>query len=1451
MPNPWDNDPIVQPASSTAAPAPVKGNPWDNDPIVQPSAKEPWAADPIVQHAGLSMPQDADVMAHAAIHAPLGQDPALMAQRAAQPVQQPADWSLGSIAKDVLKGTGLPQVAGRLAQWNAEGLTGDEYTPDTPGKPFDPNAPSNPAVAKMQQAGQAVSDIHGNTQSMIPGMIGQFGTMALGAGPAALIQGAAASSDTAHNVGWDDPGHQRTLTEAADVLGQGGINAFTQYALNKGFTSDITNSLLEKIQADVVARAGARATMGAGIGQVNTILPNALTRATVNPNQPLEQGAGPNMLAGAGMEVGGGILHDMGQGAPAPKAMPDANGATAPAVTESETSPQTQGAPDKTFIPKQEEVQNALARTRQHLADLDARAKQLESSINEPPGPRPEQGNQAPVPPLKPAEPLAEKGEGRQPVTPPTPEQLAGAKTWAEQLAEKNKGNVPYEPPQVVKGILNEEPQEESIKGHETTPHAESFFDRIKREAAEKGVGPTPDNALKASKTPEPNEDVRANAQEYAKQTGLDYNPPTDYAPVDAAKGKQIADAYDAMKHDPTDPDVKASYDAFKQETADQYAHLQDKGVTFTPSETNPYANSQEMQQDVRDNNHLSYYTGGEAPADHPMSEKVPGMGDTTYNHLFRAVHDYYGHAKEGNGFGARGEENAWRQHSALYSDAARPAMTSETRGQNSWVNFGPKGEANRADPANTTYAEQKAGLLPSEFHSETKEPGAIKKFMSDESGSFYPGVTSKAIKESAKATVEQDVVPKAQAVAKSVVGAAKWLNRNLDLGFRNEKSAETDQSLREAVGNHNRYATQMAEAVKPYAEDSKAMTPKAAAQWMDTVEAGQPSPDPKLQGLADFNKARTAAQTKDAQQYGLNTKGWNPDWVGRYWNPPESERGTGGKNSIAGAEHFLKRRGDLSATELADAGYTPKYPLHEMIARKQIELDRSISARKMLYGSEDLGITHWVPDGKGMGGADETRRTKLTDPIAAQDRQMIGPKWMAGRVANMEHFDAQNYLNEQQTRGNVTYLRPGDAMPADQARLGRVQRGTMHSDADSAHMINSQLRSEAGGDLGKMAQKAASAMAGFRFLGSVFHAGVGGVLNMGKMLGGADWRGVLRSNPVSAYFEGRKVLDQYRDPSAHPELEKSVNAIADAHALHLPAFEKGLFESGNKAWADGNHVGAIARYAYSALSSPHHFMFEHYIPKLKAAALEYEASKMLAKGTPEADVQAKMIQHSRSIDNMLGQQVRSNSYVNQGLTRVLDATFPTWRFAGGMMRETGGAIRDAAKAAGGLDIRKLGTPAVRSIVGMAVAQYGMSNLIQMVSGQGPTKNWKDFLAPQIDDKGNRVQIPGLTHILAALATNPSKFLYNRLNPAAEVGVDAVTNKNWKGQPIWKKTDSIPEGLKHEVEQAAVDVTPSALTENEGKTWPEWAANTIGFRPTTEAASQATQGFRPFPRRRK
>src|SRR5690606_22589305 len=73
-----------------------------------------------------------------------------------------------------------------------------------------------------------------------------------------------------------------------------------------------------------------------------------------------------------------------------------------------------------------------------------------------------------------------------------------------------------------------------------------------------------------------------------------------------------------------------------------------------------------------------------------------------------------FGHGLEGAGFRADGEENAWQAHVRLFTGAAVAAITTETRGQNSWLNFGPYGERNRtASVEDTIFADQKTGLMP------------------------------------------------------------------------------------------------------------------------------------------------------------------------------------------------------------------------------------------------------------------------------------------------------------------------------------------------------------------------------------------------------------------------------------------------------------------------------------------------------------------------------------------------------------------------------------------------------------------------------------------------------------------------------------------------------------------------------------------------------------------
>lgn len=210
---------------------------------------------------------------------------------------------------------------------------------------------------------------------------------------------------------------------------------------------------------------------------------------------------------------------------------------------------------------------------------------------------------------------------------------------------------------------------------------------------------------------------------------GLPYDPPKQFLKVDKERAAKIADEYDKMKHAPDDPAVKASYEAMAKETLAQWQAIKKTGLQvewIKPGQDDPYAASPRLAaMDVIDNNHwwgfptdLGYGTADpterhDNPMLQPTGEVVDGR-KLVVNDVFRIVHDYFGHFKEGVGFRADGEENAWRSHAAMYSPLARAAMTAETRGQNSWVNYGPHGEKNRtASGADTVFAPQKIGIMP------------------------------------------------------------------------------------------------------------------------------------------------------------------------------------------------------------------------------------------------------------------------------------------------------------------------------------------------------------------------------------------------------------------------------------------------------------------------------------------------------------------------------------------------------------------------------------------------------------------------------------------------------------------------------------------------------------------------------------------------------------------
>ena len=222
---------------------------------------------------------------------------------------------------------------------------------------------------------------------------------------------------------------------------------------------------------------------------------------------------------------------------------------------------------------------------------------------------------------------------------------------------------------------------------------------------------------------------------------------------LDAKNAKRISDAFIAMKHAPQDLEVAKAYRQMIKETQDQFEEILAAGYVVVMNDNDAYASSGDMIDDLRNNKSLNIFSTeagfGDTPITAEQRRDNPLLAKTKFkdangrtllaNDVFRFVHDFFGHAKLGNSFGAKGEENAWNVHARMYSPLARRAMTTETRGQNSYFNFSgdnkklealrEKGnqqrEAGDLKGAEETtskiyeiskFADQKVGLMPEEF---------------------------------------------------------------------------------------------------------------------------------------------------------------------------------------------------------------------------------------------------------------------------------------------------------------------------------------------------------------------------------------------------------------------------------------------------------------------------------------------------------------------------------------------------------------------------------------------------------------------------------------------------------------------------------------------------------------------------------------------------------------
>lgn len=221
-----------------------------------------------------------------------------------------------------------------------------------------------------------------------------------------------------------------------------------------------------------------------------------------------------------------------------------------------------------------------------------------------------------------------------------------------------------------------------------------------------------------------PHEEIFQLAEDYMNQMfgESDLRQPGYFEPLPVDLATQIAQAYDSVPMDDSrNPEVRESYEQFAKEVQDQFDMLESvvnvrwwtedpDNPRSEPLPGQPYQSSGEMFAKMRETGEVYIYVGGDP---NEFMEEMDENG-VTINEKFRAIHDVFGHAKNGFGFGPRGEWNAWVAHSQMFSPLAFKAMTTETVGQNAWFNFS---EQNSNLPVTERdFAPQKTALLPDEI---------------------------------------------------------------------------------------------------------------------------------------------------------------------------------------------------------------------------------------------------------------------------------------------------------------------------------------------------------------------------------------------------------------------------------------------------------------------------------------------------------------------------------------------------------------------------------------------------------------------------------------------------------------------------------------------------------------------------------------------------------------
>ena len=694
---------------------------------------------------------------------------------------------------------------------------------------------------------------------------------------------------------------------------------------------------------------------------------------------------------------------------------------------------------------------------------------------------------------------------------------------------------------------------------------------------------------------------------------------------------------------------------------------------------------------------------------------------------------------------------------------------------------------ANRLAKLARAHAEQQE-QPKSDFFERIKAKGAEigKRLVTEEEG----GAPAEASRTFARRTLAPAIQRTVEGINTTLGNISRAVGTGLTWTLRDRDAAD---NLSRNLAEHAQHVAQLEEKLKPSREIMSKWTDSQKDAWANQVEATGTATDPKTQDAADISRHENEQNIKDGKKYGLRTDKWEGDYLGRLAKFEGKPDGNGVRSKLAGSENFLKGRSFDTYGEFADfvrshgGEMVHDNPADTLLA-KQAEIRRSIAARKSMYEAEDRGDLHWVPDKEK---APEGFDAKLKDPLSQQDRSVIAPKWMVGKLAKMTHFEAQRYMEGPEWAKNTQTLREGDKLPDGMTHTGQTQSGEYRGNANVADQFNNLISPGLNKSLPVLKQVAsvvragtnmALNLSGAHYFITTLRSASGAVGRSLEALHDKDWSRAAQNawlvNPLTAFRLGAKGLEEYRAPGTHPELSSQVQGAVEGGAR--PQMKSALnpdhFAKMQREWNAGNPIESahqLVRGLFSALNVPLH---EHFVPKIKFAANMMNAAAADAKGLTGTERSRYLSRGTDVADNSLGQVVRDRQFQNKIVSDTMDLLMTAPKFFEGDLRSLGSAGRDVVQS-----LRDLGsgkkpelTPAMYHAAGMLLTQVVLANMVQLglTAYHGHPRlcsSLSDILKPQTggtDADGNpeRVFIPTATGALAGFMQHPIDSIGNRIS---------------------------------------------------------------------------------------